>query len=46
MLTEAACNGFNIVHAGNEGGKDSADSGFLAVFVFLLTHFLAVVVPT
>lgn len=28
MLTEAACNGINIVHAGNEGREDSADSGF------------------
>lgn len=46
MLTEAAYNGFNIVHAGNEGRKYSADSGFLSISVFLLTRFLAVVLPT
>lgn len=46
MLTEAACNGFNIVHAGNEGREDSADSGVLSLFVFPLTHFLAVMLAT
>lgn len=46
MLTEAACNGFNIVHAGNEGREDSADSGVLSLFVSLLTHFLAVMLAT